>query len=227
VNRWLVPVAYALIRRGVKAVIRGRDIGQNLITLIESLRATDVEDLLLRLGQYAARERTKLLQLGERGTPLIEQLEDRVECIIALCDGIGELAALRSRIDKIFADYEDDGTPRNFVLLGTIHRIKGLEAPNVFVLNPELIPHPLAKQDWERTEERNLAYIVATRAKFSDSEPGRLIFVGRIPDIYDAVEPAVIVGEPAAESTAPSAWTPEIVAFSLEDEAFVEEEDDL
>lgn len=219
VNRFLVPVAYALTRRGVKAVISGKDFGQGLLQLIESLRGSDIHDLLSRLQKYYDKERTKLLALGDRGSALIELLDDQVGCIEALCDGIEDIAALRNRIDRIFADYEDDGTPRDFVLLGTIHRTKGLEAPNVFVLAPELIPHPRAKQDWERVQEANLAYIAGTRSKFGDRDSGRLIFIGAVPKIYGGnVYPGRELMRVATGQPGP---------ISLEPEAFVDEEEEL
>jgi hypothetical protein len=56
-------------------------------------------------------------------------------------------------------------------------------------------------------------------------QPRRLIFVGCIPDIYRAPELGMFVDEPAVSPTPPSAAQQEIVAFSLEDEAFVDEDD--
>jgi superfamily I DNA/RNA helicase len=175
VNRLLVPIAYELIKRHIKVSIQGKDFGRGLPTLIDTLRGADIDDLLERLVAYQEREKCKLLALGEYAGPLIEKLEDETGCIVALCSGISEIVQLRDRIETIFADYEDDGRPRDFVLLGTIHRTKGLEANNVFVLGPNLIPHPRAKKAWEHEQERNLAYIAATRAKFGPGEPGRLI----------------------------------------------------
>jgi superfamily I DNA/RNA helicase len=186
VNADLASVAYRLLKRGITAMIRGRDFGQGLINFIDQLRGTDIEDLLRRLEKYYEREARKFMKLGDRGEPLLEQLEDQRGCIIALCAGLTEIVDLRDRIGSIFQDYEDDGRPRDFVLLGTIHRTKGLEANRVFVLRPDLIPHPRAKQRWEREQEANLAYIAATRAKSTPDEPGHLFFVGAIPGIYTA-----------------------------------------
>jgi hypothetical protein len=236
----LAPFAYDLIRRGHKAIVRGRDFGNGLINLIDRLRGADIHELLERLDKYYIRESAKFMRLGERGAPLLEQMEDQCGCIIALCAGLTEIAALRERIQDIFKDYEDDGTPRDFVLLGTIHRTKGLEANNVFVLAPELIPHPRAKQEWEQEQERNLAYIAATRAKFSRDEPGRLIFVGLVPDIYhagsnlrfprlDLLSPKSGGGGINPIAAAPRSQSPTGGAFdramSLEDDAFVDDDD--
>jgi superfamily I DNA/RNA helicase len=45
-----------------------------------------------------------------------------------------------------------------------VHRAKGLEAKNVFILKPELLPHPMAKQPWQQEQERNIKYVAFTRA---------------------------------------------------------------
>jgi phosphate transport system ATP-binding protein len=57
-----------------------------------------------------------------------------------------------------------------FVKLMTIHRAKGSEANNIFVVAPDLIAPCLTIWEWKRQQARNLAYVAATRAKF---EPGR------------------------------------------------------
>jgi DNA helicase II / ATP-dependent DNA helicase PcrA len=51
------------------------------------------------------------------------------------------------------------------IVLSTIHSVKGKEAKRVFLIHPELIPHPLAKQVWEIEQENNLHYVAVTRAK--------------------------------------------------------------
>jgi DNA helicase II / ATP-dependent DNA helicase PcrA len=246
VNRHLVPAAYRLIKRGIKVVIQGRDFGQDLIALVDRLHGSDLPDLLERLNQFFAHESRKLLALGERGAALLEHLEDQVGCIIELSSGLIRISELKARIETIFADYEDDGTPRKFVLLGTIHRLKGLEANNVFVLAPELIPHPRARLGWQLEQERNLAYVAVTRAKFSGAEPGRLIFAGSIPDIFyaslrgDSCPPPVIspalpaspasaplLGSASADAPTTETASPPIKCISMALDSFVDDESEV
>lgn len=49
-------------------------------------------------------------------------------------------------------------------LLSSIHRAKGMEAKRVFILRPDLMPHPKAKSEWEMGQEKNLQYVAQTRA---------------------------------------------------------------
>jgi superfamily I DNA/RNA helicase len=49
-------------------------------------------------------------------------------------------------------------------LLSSIHRAKGLEAKRVFILRSDLLPHPMAKSEWAKGQEKNLSYVAKTRA---------------------------------------------------------------
>lgn len=158
VNAPLVKLCYSLIRQGKKAVIRGRDIGKGLLNLIDKLKPVDILDLLDRVKEYRCEQTARLDKAGKEHK--IEAVQDRCDCIIELCDGIRDLTELRSRIREIFDDNENNG-----VILSSIHRAKGDEADTVYVLTPGLLPHPLAKKDWQIEQERNLEYVAYTRAK--------------------------------------------------------------
>jgi len=199
-NKVLIPPAYQLIRMRKKVVIRGRDIGTGLISLIKKMKATSIENLLYKMGKWFEKEVRKLCakegvddpSLLQKGATKYQSLEDKVSCIEALCDGIDTLDELIVTIEKLFADFDDSGKPKQAIVLGTVHRTKGLESHNVTVIDPENFPHSLARKSWEKVQERNLAYVAATRAKFSLGkdgsviEPGRLIFIGACPSIYKA-----------------------------------------
>ena len=60
----------------------------------------------------------------------------------------------------MFSEEEKDG-----IELSTIHRAKGLEADNVFIICPSLIPSKLAKLPWQVEEEKHLQYVMCTRPK--------------------------------------------------------------
>lgn len=50
------------------------------------------------------------------------------------------------------------------VQYSSVHRAKGREWDNVFILYPELIPHPMAKTPQAKGQEKNLQYVAYTRA---------------------------------------------------------------
>jgi hypothetical protein len=213
VNRVLIPVAYRCIKLKKKVIIRGKDIGAGLISLIKKLQPTSIEDLLFKVEQYEAKEFKKLLvaeklaqeddsapeihtdtiaRLSKKGQQKLEGILDKTGCIVALCDGVEDLATLVKNINEIFAEFDDEGKPKDAIVLGTVHRTKGLEAYNVYMIDPENFPHPMATKGWEVEQERNLAYVGVTRAKFKVDrdgnviEPGRLIFIGACPPIFRA-----------------------------------------
>jgi superfamily I DNA/RNA helicase len=46
-----------------------------------------------------------------------------------------------------------------------MHRSKGLEAKNVFIIEAQLCPAFYAMQPWQKEQELNLMYVARTRAK--------------------------------------------------------------
>jgi DNA helicase II / ATP-dependent DNA helicase PcrA len=247
VNRVLIPVAYRLIKQKKKVIIRGRDIGAGLIALIKKLAPVSVEDLLFKVEQYEAKEFKKLLvaeklaseddsapeihtdtiaRLSKKGQQKLENILDKTGCITALADGVDNIAVLVKNITEIFADFDDDGKPKDAIVLGTVHRTKGLEAHNVYMIDPENFPHSMATKAWERQQEFNLAYVGVTRAKFvvdkdgTVIEPGRLIFIGACPTIFRAewlIGHAVYPAKPKDEQPTEEVSTEPVVMTDMEE----------
>lgn len=157
-NAPLVKVAYALIRSGKKAIIRGRDIGKGLITLVDKMKAANIPELVKKLEDYRRRELEKLVKKGARAATMTS-LNDRVDTLIELTDGIYDLSELRNRINTIFSDKEEG------VICSSVHRAKGLEAESVYILHPEMMPFPKAEKPWEIQQEMNILYVAITRSK--------------------------------------------------------------
>lgn len=204
VNKELISEAYKLIRRGVRPSIKGRDIGKGLMTLLDSLMnkcanenkirtntyfkeslPISLQVIAAQLDAYRIEEEMKLAPLGEKAAGRIETLRDKCACLMEFITNSTSVEEMRQRINYLFSDDEKSA---NVVTLGTVHRTKGLEAERVFVLRPDLIPHPASKKDWEMLQEKNLAWVASTRAKFDNATgaPGTIIFCGSIPSIYGA-----------------------------------------
>ena len=186
VNKELIPAAYQLIARGIKPVIRGRDIGKGLLELISRFekRAFSLPEMVVALNEYRFHEEDHLAPLGNKAAGRLGALHDKCDCLSEMMHMASSIADLKTRIESLFSDFEADGQPRNAVIMGTVHRTKGLEAERVFVLAPELIPHPMARQTWEQVQERNLAYVAVTRSKYTKDAPGTIVFCGVVPPIY-------------------------------------------
>ena len=85
---------------------------------------------------------------------------DNIEALKVLSEGLITTQELTDKINVIF-----NGDMTDAVELSTIHKAKGLEANNVFILQPSLMPSKFATKEWEIKTERNLIYVAYTRAK--------------------------------------------------------------
>jgi DNA helicase II / ATP-dependent DNA helicase PcrA len=171
-NAPLVGACYRLIRSGTRAFVRGRDIGKGLLALIARLRARELPGLVRSLDDYRAAEAFKLAELRNPG-PALQTLNDKCDCLLALTEGATTVDEVRQRAETMFSDLSEDGS----VTLSSVHRAKGLERRHVLILRPDLLPGPWADSEADQQQERNLAYVAATRAREV------LTFAGPIPDI--------------------------------------------
>lgn len=203
VNKELMSCAYKLIKRGVRPHIKGRDFGKgimaflNMLTeraeLLSKVDAENTEMSLLHkaLVDYRREEMDKLTPLGEKAEGRIEQLNDKCSCMSEMIANSKGVLELNDNITKLFGlNSDEDPKASEVVTLGTVHRTKGLEAARVFVLAPELLPHPAARKEWEMEQEKHLAWVAVTRAKFDNNNCGTLVFCGGVPPMFDSKEAA-------------------------------------
>ena len=69
-----------------------------------------------------------------------------------------------ARVEKIFVN-STDGVP--CLTLATGHKAKGQEWDHVFILDRALIPSKWCEEQAELTQERNLFYVMVTRARLT------------------------------------------------------------
>ena len=167
----LLKVYTKLLRKGIQCHIKGQDIGTNLKKLIEEV---DIEELntnlksdgvFVRLYDNLFEIRNKLME--SKGldyqdatlTSYITNMYDMIKALTVLAENYTTKTELLSHIDEIFDE------TREGVILSTIHKAKGLEADNVYILCNSSMPSSLAKKEWEKNAEQNLIYVAYTRAK--------------------------------------------------------------
>ena len=166
VNAPLIPLCFQLIREGINAQIKGRDIGQSLIKDIRKISKhypIDWDNAQAALNQYKRDEEQRIMRTFEDeddAIMAIERLTDKIGCLIAIWEGSGcdSLACIENTIERLFADKDAA------IWLSTIHKAKGLEAWRVFILKPSIMPHPKARKDWEVIQEHNMMYVAYTRS---------------------------------------------------------------
>jgi DNA helicase-2/ATP-dependent DNA helicase PcrA len=160
----VVQECLRFIREGVKAVVKGREIGKNLIELVLNLAngnfSMQTMDFLEILMVYYNLETEKIQRSGKEDKQIL--LDDKVETIKAVAESCQTVGEVKKKFDSIFGD-ED----REAITLMTIHKAKGLEAPNVFILRPDQLPHKLAKTKEAIQAEENLKFVAITRAEIN------------------------------------------------------------
>jgi DNA helicase-2/ATP-dependent DNA helicase PcrA len=156
----VVQMCLWFIRNGIKAVVKGRDIGQNLKDLIVNLAGEQgpVEVLQDKLYQYLLQETEKNKRNNKEDKQI--GLQDRVDTIDAIMQGCKTIEQVLKAFDKIFGDEDRSG-----VTLMTIHKAKGLEALRIFILRPDQMPHKMAKSPEAQAAEINLKFVAITRAQ--------------------------------------------------------------
>lgn len=162
VNAPLVSQCFTLLRRGVKANIQGRDIGQGLISTITKMKCERTVDLVAKLAEWEHSEVAKEQAKAHPSEAKIIAVCDRVDCITSFAEGVGRVDEVIRRIEAVFTDDPSSVGVR----LSSIHKAKGLEARKVYFLQPPKgsCPHPMARTNWAREQEQNLKYVGITRA---------------------------------------------------------------
>ncbi len=165
------------------------------LTLIQSLEQTTNFPLPAMLEQVL--EQTKLLEhfaseKGERGQARVENLQELVNASVQFESELAVLVAEENAADGVANNPSDDhsndnevlalflsyttlesgedpqATENDFVQLMTLHAVKGLEFPVVFMVGMEegLFPAERSSNDVDRLEEeRRLCYVGMTRAE--------------------------------------------------------------
>lgn len=167
----LLKVYTKLIKKGINCYIKGLDIGANLINLLDSIKGEELninlrkDGVFIRLYDKLFETRDKLVE--KRGLDIddatlssyIMEQYDTIKALEILAFNCATKNELKARIKDIFKeDYKG-------VCLSTIHKSKGLEADNVYILCHSSMPSKNCHHEWERIQEKNLMYVAYTRAK--------------------------------------------------------------
>jgi superfamily I DNA/RNA helicase len=172
-NAPLVQVYNEFLKLGKKAFIRGKEIGNNLKTLVMSMKQEEInvdcrkDGLFVRLYDDLFITRNNIMVRSgidaqtALKNPLIENKLDTIKALEILSEGINKTEELIKKIDEIFPK----GDKGEGIALSTVHKAKGLEANRVYIVCPSLMPSKAAQKDWEIQQETNLMYVAYTRAK--------------------------------------------------------------
>ena len=157
----LIKLFFEFLGQDKKAVIKGSDIGLQLIQYMNDFKTVD------KLTSYWTSEVCKFREEIIRSGVLDPQehsgyvaLEDKVNTLVFLANISPTIPDLKNNIERIFTD------KLTGIVLSTVHKAKGLEADRVFIIRPDLIPHPNSKK-WQLVQEKNLEYVAIPEQKLN------------------------------------------------------------
>jgi superfamily I DNA/RNA helicase len=163
----LVDLCMKYISSGVKAYVKGRDIGTNLVNMIKKTNRKQIKDVEERLQRELSRiigkvvSKQKCTEKEARESDVYKRYEDKVKAIEVLSEGLQTAKEVIDRIETIFSDGNKSG-----ICLSTIHKSKGLESDRVFIIcEDKLWFKPCMNVPWMAEQESNLVYVAYTRAK--------------------------------------------------------------
>jgi DNA helicase II / ATP-dependent DNA helicase PcrA len=165
-NAPLVFPCLELIKHGRKANIAGKNIGTELSNAIKIIigkyHCQTVDDLFEGIENWKTEETIKAAKRRD-ADKAVERIEDKAETLLALISGdeIFTLDDIFARISSIFSDNCSG------VIFTTIHKAKGLEFPNSFVLREDLMPSKMAKTDEDKQQEENMRFVAHSRGKIN------------------------------------------------------------
>lgn len=159
-----MKVCLSLIREGINARIRGGNLGEQFRRILESFidQPGFSYSFLDQAANIWATARAAEMEEAGKTALEIETVWDMAQTLVYLWKELNAptIFALILEIQELFNEARGAD-----IWLSTIHRAKGLEADRVFIIRPELLPHPLAKGAAEHQQERNLKFVALTRAK--------------------------------------------------------------
>jgi len=154
-NAPLLKLAMSFLKRRFAVYVWG-DFGNKMIRFIKSFKAQNIDDFWQKLADWREQEISDAEQKEQWSR--IGRTEDKYESITVVGEKAQTPEAICERFERLFS-------PSEGVSLATIHKSKGTEADNVYLLEPGLIPSRYATQPWMKEQENNLLYVAYTRAK--------------------------------------------------------------
>ncbi len=155
-NAPLVSCTLQLLQRGIRAQMKGRDIGRGIVAIVRRLKVVDstpMDELLQKLAAWESKMTTRYASYGQ--PELVERTRDQAAMIFAFAEESETCGQLMRQVEALFSD----GQEGSYVWCSSVHKAKGLEADRVFVMRESFYRYG------ESPEEMNIDYVATTRAK--------------------------------------------------------------
>lgn len=145
-NAPIFALAMKLLKNGRRPEIVGNDIGKGLVKIMKKFGKNDLprEEVIVAIQEWATAKRKK-----SRNSATID---DREACLMIFAEAGETLGEAIAYAEHLF-------NSQGPIQMMTGHKSKGLEFDTVFILDRELI------RTNEQQQEKNLLYVMQTRAK--------------------------------------------------------------
>lgn len=160
-NKPLITYAYELLKQGIACYVRGRDIGEGLVRLINRQEAPDVRTLIDCLQNWKDVELAKAAKREDENR--VQSVNDKFDSCMVFVDRCKLTDSPTVVVEHINSLFEQG----KGVCLSTVHKAKGLEADAAYLLEAGLFDSfkAKAKHEYQREQEKNIKYVAVTRAK--------------------------------------------------------------
>lgn len=176
-NKWLMPMIIKLVKKGKPVYIKDVAFVDNIKNTIKKQKINTVNELNRKIKDKETKLKNKINQMKQaKDTSQIttedtnNHLLDTFNIIKLLIEAYKETHT-NMRID-IFNNYIDKllntTYSKDCIFVTSIHCVKGLEAPNCFILNkgePTISGSTGFMTKEQRIQEMNLSYVALTRAQ--------------------------------------------------------------
>lgn len=182
----IIKLCLRYLAKGISASVVGNDIADGIAKLIISVckgkkktrgsrgryanKITDctIAEVLIYLDEELQKLKEAQLKAGYKdNSPVVETLTDKIEIVkaIAECDGVYTPDDIVTKLRNVTKEIQS-GDESLYIRLSSIHRAKGAEADNCFILLPNKLPLVWdGQKEWQYEQEVNLKYVAITRAK--------------------------------------------------------------
>jgi superfamily I DNA/RNA helicase len=164
-NAPVISACLRMIARRRPAFVRGRAIGDQLNSIVRRLEGSTIPGFCTALNRWK-NDRLAILDGRDGVQDKIEQVTDQTMALETIAETCGSPAEIPDVIAMLF----DDSIAKDRVTFSSIHRAKGSEARNVFLID---IPYNVRADrydrerplpNWQIDARRNLSYVGLTRS---------------------------------------------------------------
>lgn len=165
INAPLISIHYHILKKGKKSFVLGEDMELELKKLLDKIQGYTKFEMIESAKKLLKHETQSIdnLPISDKSKQIRKfEITDKITALCVIIRRTQNRRQVVRDISKIFK--KGDG-----VVLSTIHKAKGLECDNVFLLQSwdgqSTWRDDLIDSEWEEEQERNVKFVATTRAK--------------------------------------------------------------